>query len=231
MKTRTFGMVVFLMAVLPVGGCGMDGTQRVTALQSAISLIEQQSVALDVKVVQIEALLAANAKLLGDPNATGEVMTRLREENAALQAKLIAAKPIKALFDQKLATYRTALDQAVATGGIDPKIEAELYGKGISAFGASLPAPWNVYAALLGGLVTTFGGALGGAIVRGRKAKADQATEEASIRGIVDSVDALLANKTLVTDAAAAKKDLAYSQIKSGTGAAEAVQRAKTPAA
>lgn len=227
MKTRTFGLMVFLMAVVPMGGCGMDTPQRVAALRSAIAIVNDQSAALDAKILQVEALLKANESLLADPNATGAALAELREENAALQAKLAAAKPVKRLFGQKLAAYRSAIDHAVAVGGMDPNKEAELYGKGISVIGSALPAPWNVYATLLGGLVTAFGGAIGGAIARGRKAKADQAKDQASIQGIVDSVDALLADKILVTDPAAAKKELAYSQVKSGTGAAEAVQRAK----
>jgi len=180
MRIKTLCIAIAFMTVtLPVGGCGTDSTQRVALLQAAIAQIEQQSKALDAKIIQVEGLLAANEKLLSDPNATGPVLDRLWQENADLQAKLAAAKPVKALFDQKLTTYRAALSQAIATGSIDPNKEAELYGKGIQTIGGALPPPWNIYATLAGGLITTFGGAIGGAIARGRKAK----VEVAQVRG------------------------------------------------
>ncbi len=225
MRIRTIAIVTFLMLIAPVGGCNTDSQQRIEWLQTAIKTVEQQSTALDAKIIQVESLLAANETLLSDPNATGDTLVKLREENAKLVSTLAAAKPVKVLWDAKLQAYRMQLDQALAGGAIDPNKEAELWGRGITAIGTTAGGQIGVWLTLIGGMVTTFGGGVIGAIARGKKAKkeirdvqesardrlnetsdawsnrvqdqvAKTLTAETAIRGLVESVDALLKSGT-----------------------------------
>lgn len=174
MRIKTLCIAIALFTVtLPVGGCGTDSSRRVALLQTAVGQIEALSETLDAKITQVQVLLAANEKLLSDPNAAGDTLAKLREENARLSAALAAAKPVKALFDDKLALYRAELVKAQAGGPIDPNKEAELYGKGLGAIGGAVGGRARVWLTLAATIVTTFGGAVGGAIARGRKARAD----------------------------------------------------------
>lgn len=222
---------VLLMAMgMMLAGCTGTPQGDVEQLRAVVAGLQQQSAAIDAELAKWNEGLAAGRAMLADPNVRGELAEEVAKKLAGLQDKIAMATPIKTKVDGDLAVYKAKLDEAIATGGIDEQKKWELYGQGVSAVGTSLPAPYNGIAIAIG----TGLGLLGGAIARGRSAiaelKAQKQRSDTEMRGVVESVDSLLGSD-LVKDAGAAKKELAYAQARSQTGAAEAVQRVKKPTA
>jgi len=208
-------------AVLPLGGCGTTSDQRLAELQTAVTWTAEQSQRMEARIVLLQQALTSAQVLLADPNLAPATLVKLRDDITMIQAKLVAAQPVKKMLDQNLTAYQTRLAAALASGPVDIATEAKTYGQGITAVSPILPAPWNAVAALLGVAVTA-GGAVAGAFVKGKK-------DAGAIAGIVTSVDALLQSDQ-IKDLEAAKNLLARAQVKT-PGAAEAVTAAKAAVA
>ena len=211
MRVRTPTIVLFCLFALPLAGCDMTGEQRIAQLQQAVTATQQLSQQLAAKIGEFEKALADAQALAQQPGVDPAIVAKLQSDIAFLQAKLAQAKPVQQALDKQLATYQESLKVALASP-IDVEAEAKLYGQGVSAVGAVLPPPFNIYVGLIGSLIGVGGGIIG-AILKGRK-------DGKSFTGIVDSVSVLL-NSPLVTDKEAAKSILAREQVKTPGAATE----------
>jgi hypothetical protein len=161
MRARTFQTIVFLLFVAPLGGCGTTSEQRVAQLQRAVTATQEMSKQVSAKVTELQGALANAQALAKNSAATPAQIAKLTNDITTIQAKLATAKPLQDHLDQQLAAYQTQLTAALTAGPLDAAGEAQVYGQGVSAVGAVLPPPWNIYAGLVGSLIGIVGGVVG----------------------------------------------------------------------
>jgi hypothetical protein len=219
MRARTFQTIVFLLFVAPLGGCGTTSEQRVAQLQRAVTATQEMSKQVSAKVTELQGALANAQALAKNSAATPAQIAKLTNDITTIQAKLATAKPLQDHLDQQLAAYQTQLTAALTAGPLDAAGEAQVYGQGVSAVGAVLPPPWNIYAGLVGSLIGIVGGVVG-TVARGRKADAAMAGTVAGVTQLLDAlptpdqVTKAAAAGVTVIDAESAKNMLARSQAK-----------------
>lgn len=205
MRVRTFQTIVFLLFVLSVGGCGLTSEQRLAALQRTVATTQNLSSQLSARISDLEKALADAQILAKQPGVPPATVAKLQADIALLQGRINQAKPMQEQLDQRLAAYQAQLTAALEKP-IDVAGEAQVYGQGVSAIGAILPPPFNVYAGLIGSLIGIGGGVIG-AIVKGKK-------DGNAVDGLVAGVNALLDSPIVGEKKEEAKSVLARAQAK-----------------
>lgn len=217
-----------LLFALFVCGCG-EPQANMQALDAA--LVNVRAVALEYQADANAITVAVDAvrKRLSDPNITNETAIKARDVLVELLALHAQIQPKLSAALQAEKTYEAKVAALAADANTTRSQEVVAYGEGAKAVSTFLPPPFNTIVAAIGTLAVGIGGWYAKkkqSDVTVAKQRSDAAAE---LTGVVASVDKLL-QSGLVTDAAAAKKLLAYTQATLAPAAVAAVQRVKDAA-
>ncbi len=215
MRRRTFSIIIFLVCLFPIAGCNMDSAERIAAIETTVTQLQEKSGQVDGVIDGLQRFMGESLVLLDEPNLPAAEVERIAAAIVEAQERLDDAQAVKVKVDAVLADWQA---QLAAAGPIEgPGDELELLGKGVATVGAQLPPPYGTYAALAGGLIGTIGAALAGAKKAGKT--------QGQLVKVIGSVDSLLDSSMIADEKVPeAKKLLAKRQ---GTVTAAAVKAVK----
>ena len=192
MKRMVVVSLLFCSGVVFFPGCSMPSDQRFEMLQQMIVQTQEESSALNDKIVAFDSVLAEAQAALSDPNLTSQEVDEIQAiiDEIMAGSQQVAAK--KAEIDAAIGRWRAEMDDIASGGDVGLGEEMQAWGTGLTQVGPLIPGV-GIWAVIGGSLLTAVGGALSS-----KKSKA-------VTKGVVGSVSELLASD-LVPNTDAAKK-------------------------
>lgn len=182
--------LLILVLMLGVAGCDTNSQQRIAYLQTAVEQGQVVSEHLGSQMDRLETAVTELKAQLSDPNLDPNMVVTLQGLIAKGQTVMEKVKAEKVRADAQIATWKTAIDQAVADGNsVNIGTEIGLWGSGVGAVAPMLPPPFGAYAMLASVII----GAIGSAIAKNRmdKPKIEKAKEtETLLNEVINGVNA-----------------------------------------
>ena len=203
-KCGATAAVITFLALIAMLFCGCSTSSEANILQMKYlaDSVEQAIMSYDNKLAGMEGAISDIQVILADPN----LAVPAREEMQAGIARVLAAKAVvdskKVIALNLLQTTRARITELEADG-IQPGEDLIAFGEGLTNVGKSLPPPVGPILLLIGAIV----GGIGEARRRGAVKVA---------RGVVASVNAVLADESYSVNAAKAKTILKNTQRELG---------------
>lgn len=177
-RIRIFCVTLFtcgLLAVVPftMGGCNTDSKQRIAAMQTTVTMLQERSAQADSVIAQLQASLDKLGGLLADAN-DATTAGKLKVLVAQVQAQIEAKLAYKTQVDAELAKVQTQLAALPADPGIGNEIQ--LVGSTTSGVGQVVGGDIGSLISLVGVII----GGIGGIVVGLTKSKVTAAQTEAA---------------------------------------------------
>ena len=225
--------MVMVAMMVAVSGCNATSAERVAMLEGMLGTINAQSEQIQQIVDGLEEAAAKAELVIDSPLVPEDKRESARQKLLWAREQLTRYRPLLADLQEAMVTVEAEIAKAETGAGFGLGQELQLYGRGISVGAPALPASFNGIAALLGLGLSLVGGIVGSIAQKkkdaGQLAARQQANDQA-VRGIVQSVDALLGS-TAVVSSDRAKQVLKDHQIQHSPEARAAVRRAMGAAA
>lgn len=162
-----------------LSGCiDTTSSQRIAALNSAITTAQQISTSYDTQVEQIEASIPGLESVISDANLPADMQLKASETLNLLKSKLALIAAEKAKVDTAITNYQTAIKN-IDVNSPTLATELQIYGTGIQQI-APVAGPYAGWVYLIGLGLTTIGG-LGAAM----KKSSDEAKKQKQLDQVV----------------------------------------------
>jgi hypothetical protein len=194
MKYKKSLVVLLVVVIMGLSGCDTTSSQRIAALNSAITTAQQISTSYDTQVEQINASMPGLESAISDANLPADMQLKASETLNLLKSKLalIAAEKLK--VDTAIANYQTAIKN-IDVNSPTLATELQIYGTGIQQI-APVAGPYAGYVYLIGLGLTTIGG-IGAAM----KKSADEAKKQKQLDQVVTANQIFMDNNPTSADA------------------------------
>lgn len=157
MKLRKSLAVLVVIVVMGLSGCiDTTSSQRIAALNSAITTAQQISMSYDTQVEQINASMPGLESAISDANLPADMQLKASETLNLLKSKLVLIAAEKTKVDTAIANYQTAIKN-IDVNAPDFSTELQIYGTGIQQI-APMTGPYAGWVYLVGLGLTTIGG-------------------------------------------------------------------------
>lgn len=186
MKCKRSLVVLLVIGIMGLSGCiDTTSSQRIAALNSAITTAQQISTSYDTQVEQIEASIPGLESVISDANLPADMQLKASETLNLLKSKLALIAAEKAKVDTAITNYQTAIKN-IDVNSPTLATELQIYGTGIQQI-APVAGPYAGWVYLIGLGLTTIGG-LGAAM----KKSADEAKKQKQLDQVVTANDVFM---------------------------------------
>lgn len=186
MKCKKSLVVLLVIVIMGLSGCvDTTSSQRIAALNSAITTAQQISMSYDTQVEQITASMPGLESAISDANLPADMQLKASETLNLLKSKLALIAAEKAKVDTAITNYQTAIKN-IDVNSPTLATELQIYGTGIQQI-APVAGPYAGWVYLIGLGLTTIGG-LGAAM----KKSADEAKKQKQLDQVVTANDVFM---------------------------------------
>ncbi|HPS54036.1 MAG TPA: hypothetical protein PLP05_00415 [Sedimentisphaerales bacterium] len=156
MKLRKSLAVLVVIVVMGLSGCiDTTSSQRIAALNSAITTAQQISTSYDTQVEQINASMPGLESAISDANLPADMQIKASETLILLKSKLATIQAEKVKVDTAIANYQEAIKN-IDVNSPTLATELQIYGTGIQQI-APMTGPYAGWVYLIGLGFTTIG--------------------------------------------------------------------------
>jgi len=186
MKCKKSLVVLLVIVIMGLSGCvDTTSSQRIAALNSAITTAQQISMSYDTQVEQINASMPGLESAISDANLPADMQLKASETLVLLKNKLATIQAEKLKVDTAITNYQTAIKN-IDVNSPTLATELQIYGTGIQQI-APVAGPYAGWVYLIGLGLTTIGG-LGAAY----KKSNDEKTKQKQLDQVVTANDVFM---------------------------------------